>query len=81
MKMCSIQGCENELSQHARLDVCPQCRSVERYWMDKRPSEVLERQRKLVKWQYRMEHLSTVPGGRKHGKAIRKFESVSRQAH
>lgn len=72
-KKCIVPSCPNTLSDHARLEECHACRSMFRYWFKKSPAEVVVRQQALTKWQERMVRLTGYPKGKKHGKAVRKF--------
>ena len=71
MRKCIIAGCENLLTNKARLEECQQCRHMFRYWFQKTPTQVVERREALLKWQNRMRRLVTLPKGKKHAKAIK----------
>ena len=57
MKLCIIEACGNELAPGSRLNACAACRANFSYWRHKRPAQVLERRRKLLKYSDRMASL------------------------
>jgi hypothetical protein len=56
-KTCAMDLCGNELTAHARLDFCVNCRGSIGRWSKRRPAEVLERRRKLHLYDNRMSEL------------------------
>jgi len=65
---CAVIGCGETLSERSRLNVCPKCRGVSRYWEhpdrgttpSERLGKILARQVKLRLWQSRMIYLGGV---------------------
>ena len=60
MAYCSIPGCDNELSPHARLKVCSVCRQSLHNWERRRPAEILDRATKLTKYRARLSTFAVV---------------------
>lgn len=55
--VCSTLNCGNELKPNSQLDTCQTCRSSLYYWRKKRPAEVLDRRRRLRKYDDRLDTL------------------------
>jgi hypothetical protein len=65
---CLIEHCPNE--RRLRSPVCAACAQNFRYWDEKGPGAVMNRQSQLEKWQDRMQYL---------GNEERKFKRVARE--
>lgn len=52
--ICETINCGNELSGRSQLTTCQTCRSSLYYWKKKRPAEVLDRRRRLHKYDDRL---------------------------
>lgn len=58
---CIIEECGNPISPRSRHPICELCRNTMYRWRRRRPSEVLERVKRLTMYQSRMESISDLP--------------------
>ena len=75
MFICAIAGCGKTLSPRSRLDICPACQNVSRYWRkpERGLAAILVRKHKLDVWKNRMQHLAeTTPGYTKLKRELKK---------
>jgi hypothetical protein len=54
MATCCIPNCPNELSGHARLRTCNNCRAYLHRWDRRRPAEILDYSQRLALYRSRM---------------------------
>jgi hypothetical protein len=52
--ICIIENCGNELSERSTLEICPTCRSSLYNWRKRKPAAVIERRKRLRKYDARM---------------------------
>ena len=52
--VCSIDGCDNALTERSRLPSCPLCRASIGAWSRRRPAEVVARRERLHVYDCRM---------------------------
>jgi hypothetical protein len=56
-RVCSIPGCEREISEKSRSTVCSNCRASMYSWAKRTPAEVIRRRINLTTYSNRMDNV------------------------
>lgn len=62
MTTCSTLGCDNPISDRARLKACVNCRATMHRWLKRRPAEQLTYTKQLIVRRARMATIATLDG-------------------
>lgn len=81
-RKCSIEGCNELISDRSRLDVCPNCRSSDYRWDKRSPAEAMNYRVQLTIRSARMDRIVPAPKLEKflHKPARKKFANGKSQS-